>query len=95
MLLQQNIISEEIRSKLEEKNTQLNIKLINVQKQLKEQNKKNKNIQIEKEDIKFLKLNLLYGHKCRRTFLKSKLYKIGTPEYKACVLSKGIINDNY
>ena len=95
MLLQQNIISEEIRSKLEEKNTQLNIKLINVQKQLKEQNKKNKNIQIEKEDIKFLKLNLLYGHKCRRTFLKSKLYKISTPEYKACVLSKGIINDNY
>ena len=94
MLRQQNLITEEIRNKLEEKNNKLNIKLINTQKQLEEQKKKNKKIQIEEGDIKFLKLNLVYGHKCRRTFLKSKLYKINTPEYRACVLSKGVLNDN-
>ena len=94
MLQQQNLIAKEIRTKLEEKNNKLNIKLINTQKQLEEQKKKNKKIQIEESDIKFLKLNLVYGHKCRRTFLKSKLYKINTPEYRACVLSKGVLNDN-
>ena len=94
MLQQQNIISEEIRSKLEEKNTKLKIKLVNTQKQLEDQKKKSEKIQIEKENIKFLKLNLLYGHKCRRTLLRAKLFKVGSPEYRACVLNKEIADDN-
>ena len=93
MLQQQNIISEEIRSKLEEKNTKLKIKLVNTQKQLEDQKKKSEKIQIEKENIKFLKLNLLYGHKCRRTLLRAKLFKVGSPEYRACVLNKEIVDD--
>jgi rod shape-determining protein MreC len=40
--------------------------------------------------MEFLKLNLLYGHKCRKTIF-NKLYKVGTPEYKNCVLQKGKI----
>ena len=94
MLQQQNLISEEIRSKLEEKNAKLKMKLINTQKQLEDQKKKSEKIQIEKENIKFLKLNLLHGHKCRRTLLRAKLFKVGSPEYKACVLNKEIANDN-
>jgi rod shape-determining protein MreC len=94
MLQQQNLISEEIRSKLEEKNAKLKIKLINTQKQLEDQKKKSREIQIEEEDIKFLKLNLLYGHKCRRTLLRAKLFKVGSPEYRACVLNKEIADDN-
>ena len=43
---------------------------------------------IQKEEMEFLKLNLLYGHKCRKTMF-NKLYKVGTPEYKKCVLQKG------
>ena len=90
----QNIISEEIRNKIEEENARLNKKLINTQKQLEEKNKKEKKIKVENEEIKFLKLNLLYGHKCRRTFLKTKLYKINSPGYRVCVLNKGIIKKN-
>jgi len=90
----QNIISEEIRNKLEEENARLNKKLINTQKQVEEINKKEKKVKIENEEIKFLKLNLLYGHKCRRTFLKTKLYKINSPGYRVCVLNKGIIKKN-
>ena len=93
MLQQQNLISEEIRSKLEEKNAKLKIKLINTQKQLEDQKKKSREIQIGEEDIKFLKLNLLYGHKCRRTLLRAKLFKVGSPEYRACVLNKEIVDD--
>ena len=44
----------------------------------------------QKENIEFLELNLLYGHKCRKTVF-NKLYKVGTPEYKNCVLQKGKI----
>ena len=91
---QQNIISEEIRNKIEEENARLNKKLINTQKQIEEINKKEKKVKIENEEIKFLKLNLLYGHKCRRTFLKTKLYKINSPGYRVCVLNKGIIKKN-
>ena len=94
MLQQQNFISEEIRSKLEEKNAKLKMKLINTQKQLEDQKKKSEKIQIEKENIKFLKLNLLHGHKCRRTLLRAKLFKVGSPEYRACVLNKEIVDDN-
>jgi len=90
----QNIISEEIRNKLEEENARLNKKLINTQKQVEEINKKEEKVKIENEEIKFLKLNLLYGHKCRRTFLKTKLYKINSPGYRVCVLNKGIIKKN-
>ena len=94
MLQQQNLISEEIRSKLEEKNAKLKIKLINTQKKLEDQKKKSREIQIGEEDIKFLKLNLLYGHKCRRTLLRANLFKVGSPEYRACVLNKEIADDN-
>ena len=45
---------------------------------------------IQKEEIEFLKLNLLYGHKCRKTVF-NKLHKVGTQEYKNCVLQKGKI----
>jgi len=55
--------------------------------------KKNDQSQMINEDeIKFLQLNLLYGNKCSKDNLKNilkKKYKVGTPEYKACVLNKG------
>ena len=40
-------------------------------------------------DLEFLELNLLYGSKCKKNIF-NKLYKVGTPEYRACVLNKGI-----
>ena len=91
LLQKQIIINEEIRNKLQIENDKLKENFINVEKKLTKQNEKIKNNEIKNENLKFLELNLLYGHKCRKTFLKPKLYKINTEEYKICVLKKGQI----
>ena len=90
VLLQQKIINDEIKIKYEKENTILKEKLIQTQKNLDLIKKDNKKKLILEEEIEFLRLNLLYGHKCKKTFLKQKLFKIGTSEYKNCVLSKKI-----
>ena len=44
------------------------------------------------ENLKFLELNLLYGNKCSKDNFKNilkKKYKVGSREYKTCVLNKG------
>ena len=46
----------------------------------------------DEKELEFLRLNLIYGHKCRKTFLNSSGFKINTLEYRECVLNKGIIN---
>jgi rod shape-determining protein MreC len=49
---------------------------------------------IDKSELEFLRLNLVYGHKCRKTFLNAKGFTVGTPGYKECVFNKGRkIND--
>ena len=90
-LKQQKIIAEEIRFKLEAENTKLKENSISVQKILTEQNKQIKNNQNKNENIEFLELNLLYGHKCRKSFFKVNFFKVGSIEYKNCVLNKGIV----
>ena len=47
-----------------------------------------KQFNIDKDELKFLRLNLEHGHKCRKTFLNSKGFIVGTSDYKNCVLSK-------
>ena len=88
LMQQQKIINEEIRIKNEKENTSLREKLIQTQKKLDGIKKDNEKKQILEEEIEFLRLNLVHGHKCRKTFLKQKLFNIGTPEYKDCVLRK-------
>ncbi len=90
VLLQQKIIAEEIRIKFEKENTQLKQKLIKLSIELNVANRKSDKIDQDKKELAFLKLNLLHGHKCRRTIFRSSLYKIGTDEYRACVLKKGM-----
>ena len=41
------------------------------------------------KELEFLKMNLYYGHKCRRSFFNTKGFSVGSDEYKKCVLSKG------
>ena len=94
VLKQQKIISNEIQLKLQSENTRLRKNLISAQKMMKENNNKLKANQVKSEDLKFLKLNLLHGHKCKRSFLKPKLFKIETDEYRNCVLNKEVIKKN-
>ena len=52
-----------------------------------------KQYDIDKEELTFLRLNLEYGHKCRKSFFNNKGFKVGTSGYKQCVLNKGRINN--
>ena len=94
VLQQQKIINNEIRLKFESDNTRLKEILINTQKKLEEQNKKIIEGQNNSKNLEFLELNLLYGHKCRKNFFKPKPFMIKTPEYRNCVLNKGLIKKN-
>ena len=94
VLKQQRSINDEIQLKLQSENISLKKKLVDTQEELKKSVKLIKKDQKKNEHLEFLELNLLYGHKCRKSFFKSQLYKIKTNEYKACVLRKGSIKKN-
>ena len=52
---------------------------------------------IDKAELEFLRLNLEFGHICRKSrklFQKTSGFEPGSDEYKKCVLNKGVtIND--
>ena len=88
-LQQQKIITDEVRVKFEIENTKLKKDIINAQKIIEKQDKEIQEIKTKERDLEFLELNLLHGHKCRKTLFKQSLYEIKTDEYRACVLNKG------
>ena len=45
--------------------------------------------EIDENELEFLRLNLEYGHKCRKSFFNNKGFIVGSNEYKNCVLNKG------
>ena len=48
---------------------------------------------IDLNEIEFLRLNLEFSHKCRKSFLNNDGFEVGTLEYKNCIMNKGQIND--
>jgi len=103
ILLEQKKIADEIRIKIQKENDSLRIDRIRLKKEsnfFKNENVRlknevlvdkitnNKNL-VQDEEIKFLKMNLYYGHKCRKNFLNNG-YKVNTVKYRKCVLNKGI-----
>jgi len=94
VLKQQKTINNEIQIKLQSENIRLKQYVINVEKELRASNKRNREGLSKSENLEFLELNLLHGHKCRKTFFKNNLYKVNSPEYKACVFRKGSIKIN-
>jgi len=92
ILLKQKKIAEEIRIEIEEEINFLkdqNIKLQN--KLLSAESAINQNKRII-EEAQFIKWNDLYGKECKKTFYNN-LHKVGTEEYKNCILSKGSLNN--
>ena len=78
---------------LKSQTNELNIEVTNLQNKIDIQEEKIKQDNTDKEELEFLKLNLIYSSKCTRTVFK-KGYKVGTTEYKECILRKGKkIND--
>ena len=94
ILLEQKEIADEVRNKIEEENDILRNQNIKLQKEVLETKKLFKENKYNPENIKFLEMNLLYSHKCRKRFLRSKLYEVKSPEYRACILNKGKIKKN-
>ena len=97
-------IVEETNSKFLEENINLKNEIDNLNNKLSILNNElsSKNIIInqfntDQEELEFLRLNLQFGHKCRKSnklFQKSLGFEPGSLEYKKCVLNKGvIIND--
>jgi rod shape-determining protein MreC len=91
ILLEQKKISDEIRVKIEEENDYLKIRAIKLENNLSQLKEELKKIDLRNEESRFNELNILYGRKCKKTFY-NELYKVGTAEYKNCILKKGKIN---
>ena len=64
---------------------------------LKAENNFQKNViqqhNLDQEELEFLRLNLIYSSKCQSKKLFSTGFKVGTPEYKECIMRKGKISD--
>ena len=64
---------------------------------LKAENDLQKNIiqqnNLDQEELEFLRLNLIYSSKCQSKKLFSTGFKVGTPEYKECIMRKGKKSD--
>jgi len=88
ILLEQKKIADEIRLQIQKENDFLRIERARLKNEILVEKKINQKSNIEIKEIKFLKMNLLYGHMCRKTIFKN-LYKVGTEKYRECVLNKG------
>ena len=67
---------------------ELDKKILNLQNKLNIHEKKISQNVIDQKEFEFLKLNLIYSSKCKRSAFK-KGFKVGTPEYRECILKKG------
>ncbi len=91
---EKRIMDETNRKFLEEnqflktQTNELNNKIFDLQNKLDIQEKKISQNIIDQEELEFLKLNFIYSSKCTRAAFKTG-YKVGTPEYKACILRRG------
>ena len=93
-------IIEQTNLKLKDENESLKITINNLNKQnldfrneLYDQKQIIAQYNIDLDEIEFLRLNLKFGHQCRKSFLNNDGFEVGTLEYKSCVMNKGQIND--
>ena len=70
------------------KTNEQNDKINDLQQKVDIQAEKTEQIVADEEELDFLKLNLLYSSKCQRSAFKTG-YKVGTPEYRECILRRG------
>jgi len=89
-------IIEETNIKLSSKNeilateiNQKNSEILKFKDKISSQTEAIAQFNLDNEELEFLKMNLYYGHKCRRSFINVKGFTVGTEEYKRCVLRKG------
>ena len=97
-----NILEDEIKIiedtniKFKEENETLKTDMIYLNSKISDLENKNlsqkaviEQFNLDTEEMEFLKMNLYYGHKCRRSFFNTKGFTVGTPQYRKCVINKG------
>ena len=70
----------------------LSFKVLDLNSQISSQKTTISQFDLDTEELKFLRFNLIYGHKCRKSFLNNKGFIVGSTDYKECVLNKGKID---
>ncbi len=70
----------------------LNLKISNLNNEMSSKERTISQFNLDNKELEFLRLNLEYGHKCRKSFLNNKGYIVGSENYKACVLNRGKID---
>ena len=93
-------IIEETNIKFKDENedlkSQINVldnEIIDLKNKIFDQKKTIDEFNIDTKELEFLRLNLEFGHKCRKSFFNNKGFVVGTSGYKDCVLNKGRVND--
>ena len=93
-------IIEESNSKFKEENdylkiqiNKLNDEIYSYKNEITSQKDKINQFFIDQEELEFLRLNLIYSSKCQSKKLFSTGFRVGTPEYKECIMQKGKISD--
>ena len=93
-------ILEDSNTKFLEENKELNTLTNDLTKQieiLKSENEYQKSViqqhNLDQEELEFLRLNLIYSSRCQSKKLFSTGFKVGTEEYKECIMRKGKISD--
>ncbi|MDC1155321.1 rod shape-determining protein MreC [Candidatus Pelagibacter sp.] len=84
-----NIKFKEENDNLKIQINDLNDRILSLNNELLIQKNQINKFNIDQDELKFLRLNLIYSHKCQTKKLFSTGYKVGSPEYKKCILNKG------
>ena len=90
---QSNLKFKEENENLKSKINDLDSQITNYQFEISNQKNRINQFNIDTEELEFLRLNLEYSHKCRKSFFNTKGFVVGTSEYKNCVMNRGRIND--
>tara|TARA_Y100000741_G_scaffold362799_1_gene349491 strand:- start:633 stop:1859 length:1227 start_codon:yes stop_codon:yes gene_type:complete len=93
-------IIEKSNLKFKEENESLKAKIISLNNEINAfkteiSNQKDtiKKFNIDNKELEFLRLNLEYSHKCRKSFFNTKGFNVESQEYKNCILNRGRIDD--
>ena len=70
----------------------LNFKISNLNNEISSKERTISQFNLDNNELEFLRLNLEFGHKCRKSFLNNKGYIVGSENYKKCVLNRGKID---
>ena len=88
-----NLRFKEENEILKSQNNDLENEILSLKKDIFSQKQEINQFDIDKEELNFLRLNLEFGHKCRKSFFNNKGFMVGSTEYKKCVLNKGRNNN--